>query len=924
MLLISSEIFDLEKLYIRIMDDENREALFIEVDQPELKQKIFSPLHNLNKYAHRFFHKRFAILGDFRIGKTELGQFILHKLSHHYSEKDCIMICINSYQAKDKESGEIDDWIYNQWLIHLEHVKNPEFAKCVSIVLNTFKETKGYDYSNIKPNNFIEKLILICDIYKEYLKINKNARFVVEFDQANVIYDNEKKFVPFHQFWRNFQGYWEDVNLFRDLRIFIFVIGHQNWKDFAALVQPSGKGAFDVLVNYNYWTNENLYQLFKKRLKYSIKPEFHEEYLNYFLSPGIVEFFENKLGTINTVEYLDAFFGEEGYLEKFFNNFYKNKKEHINFLDFCERFHRKEEYDETYFKGIEQLFIDIPGADYMHTFLYLSDNQSEPWYQEFFRLIRHIFKNGAVTYGSKIFNNLRHLKRDFLKENFVRDPFDNVIPNYLPAIFLENKDKITLDPSFRDKLAAVSKSKGRGDHVTRLKSYIESQRIRSNKFLESRDGKEMINLLDESLELSEKVFSKVQEWSLKNYFGVIEEWKPFTNNDLLPFYHLREVIFRLKQFYKGNSTIWSRFDDEARATGIFIIEKIFPKNSPAQCYINLSDDKPDFILETNSNIEIMRILNALLINLMGKINIFDSVLIEKDKRRSDKKLEDHRFDAYEGQVVNELVNRVGKFKGAVNEKSDYHDFLNQFPVEIRPSMVKVLKNLIYFAQDEIVDKLTQTIENLPYSSNSTLYIGVFDNLVHHSNAYYSYVMDKTFNINGKKAYCYKTSALVNKLNRLTEDQDITIVFVDDVVGAGQQFVRSYKKYFEKDFKKYGLDKKKNIKLYLVSCVGSSESLKYISDNTILNEDTIRYCKTIREQDKVFCAENWKDQEELERLKEFLQNIDPDYWDGWKRNPSDSRLKGLEFLVLMEWNVPNSTISCLWKETEDWKALFPRS
>lgn len=923
-MLIISEIFYSDRIYIRLMDDNNRDELFVEVDQPDLKNKIFNPLYNLKKNSHKFFHKRFAILGDFRIGKTELGNYITYKLKQYYTSKDCIIICINSYKAKDKGIEEIDNWLYSQWLNLLMQVDVSEFKECVFKVLNEFEEERGYNYIDIKPINFIDKLNLICKIYKAYRKVNKQSRFVVEFEQANVIYEDEIHFIPFYQFWRNFQGYWEDENYFADLRIFIFVIGHQNWKKFASLFKPSGRGVFDVIGNYDYWTNENIYQMFKKRLKYAIKTEFEEEYLKYFLCPGIVEFFGNRLGKINTVEYLDAFFGEDGYLEKFNKNFYKNIKDYTDFFDFCSRTHRKEEYDNTYFKDIEKLFIDIPGADYMHTFLYLSDNQSETWYEEFFKLIREIFINGALTYGSKIFNELKNLDKDFIKENFTLDPFKNIRPTYLPALFLEDKGDITLDPSFRDKLSAIPRSVGRGDQITRLKSYIESQRIRSNKFLKSRDGKEIKTLILESLDISETIFAKVQKWSVNNYYGIVSEDISYTNDDLLPFHHIRAGIFRLKQFYKGNSTIWAQFDDYARELGKFMIEELFPKDSPALSYIDLNEFKEEIMSEKISNIEIMRKLNTIFINLIGKIEIFNSVIVEKNKRRTTKILEGQKYDAYEEQVLNELLNRIGKFKGKIIQKSDYQDFLNQFDVDLRNSMLKILKRITYYAQEEIIDNLTKLIESLPYSSDSRLYIGVFDNLIHHSNVFYSYVIDKKFNINGKKVYNYKTTQLVNKLKRIPEEQEITIIFIDDVIGTGRQFVRSYNQYFKKDFEAANLHQNENIKLFLVACVGSSESLKYISDKTALNENTIRYHKIIRDQDKAFYKEHWKDPEELKNLKEFLKLQDPKYWDGWKKNPDDPNLKGLEFLVIMEWNIPNATISCLWKETNDWKALFPRS
>ena len=82
-----------------------------------------------------------------------------------------------------------------------------------------------------------------------------------------------------------------------------------------------------------------------------------------------------------------------------------------------------------------------------------------------------------------------------------------------------------------------------------------------------------------------------------------------------------------------------------------------------------------------------------------------------------------------------------------------------------------------------------------------------------------------------------------------------------------------------------------------------------------------YVKIIRDSDKAFYENIWKNKNNLAELKEFLKSLDPKHWDGWKK---DMMEKGLQYLVVMEWNTPNTTISCLWKETPKWKALFPRS
>jgi len=203
----------------------------------------------------------------------------------------------------------------------------------------------------------LDKVHLISKIYKKYLEIVPNVKYIVEFDQANVITD-ESQFTPFYEFWRNFQGYWENDQYFAELPIFIFVSGHKDWENFAALKKRAGKGVFDQWITYNYWNMSDINQLFRKRLEYAVKTDFKEESISYFLCPGIVDFFGKRLGEASTQEYIDEFFGD--FLMKFMENFEYNYEKFKDFLDFCREDTRKQKYESTFFDDIERIFSGTP------------------------------------------------------------------------------------------------------------------------------------------------------------------------------------------------------------------------------------------------------------------------------------------------------------------------------------------------------------------------------------------------------------------------------------------------------------------------------------------------------------------------------------------------------------------------------------
>lgn len=136
------------------MSKENRDSLFVEVNQKDLKINIFNPIYNLFKYESHFFPKRFAILGEFRTGKTELGKFIVQKMKRHY--EDCISLTINSQGAQYRSKNEIDMWLYTQWYLLLLQTSNQDFKGIITSLVKDFISERGSE-----PQSVLDKIYLI-------------------------------------------------------------------------------------------------------------------------------------------------------------------------------------------------------------------------------------------------------------------------------------------------------------------------------------------------------------------------------------------------------------------------------------------------------------------------------------------------------------------------------------------------------------------------------------------------------------------------------------------------------------------------------------------------------------------------------------------------------------------------------------------
>lgn len=620
---IESDAFHYDRIFIQKITYKNRNHLFVEVNQKELNENIFFPIKNLSKYESLFFPKRFAILGDYKTGKTELVKYIINKLNNHY--ENCISITINSQRLQYTNIDDINDWIYDQWFTALsQYDEIPEFTEIFYRILKSFKDTRGKE-----PEEYIDKVYLICRIYRAFLKKYPDSKFIIAFDQANLI-EKEEDFQPFFQFWRNFQGYWEMDNYFSELPIFTFVIGHRNWINFVNLQKSVGRGVFDKWIEFDYWNNIDIEELFRKRLLYAIKPEYHKELLDYFLCKGIVEFFGKKLNISNTQNYLDEFFGN--YLEEFMKNFHSNLNEYKDFLDFCRRTTTQKKKDDTYFYELERVFVGTPALDYMPVFQYLSSNQDSKWFNELFLLLQKLYDSQTIDFESKDFRKYKNLSYDFVYNKFTNSPFDDsAMPEYSPALLTNHGKILILNETFRGCLTAIQDLDQRGS-IFMLKRFVKSKRIKRNFFDELKYGKEMLKMLKRIKNISSQTLELINRWVVQKRSGIVQENQEISENYLSRFYKIRENVLELNASYKGNSTNWAIFDQIGRDLSKLLADDTFPRESKIASFIDFEDldhIKYNILSPSASNISLITLLNDAFGQLVKGIQEFNSQLGKK-------------------------------------------------------------------------------------------------------------------------------------------------------------------------------------------------------------------------------------------------------------------------------------------------------
>ena len=279
----------------------------------------------------------------------------------------------------------------------------------------------------------------------------------------------------------------------------------------------------------------------------------------------------------------------------------------------------------------------------------------------------------------------------------------------------------------------------------------------------------------------------------------------------------------------------------------------------------------------------------------------------------------------ENQIIDEINFKIKKYKDKVYKPFHFRLFLEQFvDPEIRFSF---LKNILlrvkdyYYTLQDMTNSIVNIIKNLPIRGTDELIFVVLNELYTKSPIFWNYFTKHYINFTSKKIESKKSNKIPEYLSKYTKENRVFLIFIDDVIGSGRQFIKFYKNDFHNQYIKWNIQKNKKFKFYLVAGIGSDQSIDFISNNSIFSESHIRYSRIIRENERAFNKENWDNQVQRKKLKEYLKKIHPLRWGGYTKNITE---KGMEYLVVLEWNTPNNTIGCLYKKNENWKPLFPRT
>ncbi|MFX1385226.1 MAG: hypothetical protein ACFFBP_22660 [Promethearchaeota archaeon] len=267
------------------------------------------------------------------------------------------------------------------------------------------------------------------------------------------------------------------------------------------------------------------------------------------------------------------------------------------------------------------------------------------------------------------------------------------------------------------------------------------------------------------------------------------------------------------------------------------------------------------------------------------------------------------------KACEELKKKTPCYQGKELNASDFMDFIRQFPDGLKIFAIKLLKKIVYISFEEMRENLLSLINQITINFEN-LHFVLFDSedAIRKSGDSWFYFLK---NFSGNRFNWISPKNLLKILENLDDSIDHFFVFIDDVIGTGNQFITLIESELKNVLTKVIQIKrqKSNIHFHLLAGIGSYNSRKIISEKVqLFNLEDIRYFYNLGEQDKAFFLEKWMDKEKLDTLMEFLKKKDSKKWHGYKNS---------QFLVVLEWNTPNNTIGCLWNNPDGWKPLFPR-
>lgn len=259
--------------------------------------------------------------------------------------------------------------------------------------------------------------------------------------------------------------------------------------------------------------------------------------------------------------------------------------------------------------------------------------------------------------------------------------------------------------------------------------------------------------------------------------------------------------------------------------------------------------------------------------------------------------------------ITRLERRFSSYSLTSIGKTEIRIWLKQFREEHMSIGLRLLESVDFYDPARITKSFRTTHELLLATINDRSLQRVFFFPFGHagksgSALLYHYRTANNIAVGKFKYNFTELTSLTRALRRKEADQAFKLVFVDDLIGTGNQAIEAWDLIGEIPFPR-------NSEVFLVTLAGFDRAITQVSEKTDLRIITPRM---LSDEDRIFSQTNTCfDDNEKKVLREYCENVGP-----WPEGFGNS-----QSLVVFYYRIPNNTISVLRCQDENWIPLFPR-
>nr|MDO8109752.1 hypothetical protein [Candidatus Sigynarchaeota archaeon] len=899
-----------------LINDEDLEKYFVILNNHKLKTEILDRLDS-QEGAASLFGQRFLILGDYKVGKTSLKNYIVYRLKKSFN---ILHVDINVAKIEGMtNSEEIHKVLFSSWYRGLCKVIDKEKL--------TFSTSEDY----------LEKII---EIYEDVFTNKKYPyeRSVVVLDQANKL-EKSSDVEPFKKFCDSFQGSWEQEFTSIKDKLLILCCGHRDWVEIFDLSDESSFGVFPKWIMYGYnWDRFTLKEALERRIKNALKPEFES-----LVSSIVTEVLVKKLSkdeSTSITKWIDRF---NKYLTEFGDNFSAYGEKIENFDKYLE-----DSYDLQ--EKIEKQVRSYQVKTIMEELNKFRNNYGSNVFSALVGLLEHVMYScggNAISKGNLkgiLDKNFSALTQDFIIEKITEGNRKETPTDFILFKTTPDNTEIMIKENFYDFLKFIKNNFNQkpSDFLDR---YLDNAYPRLKK--------QQINIESRNIEEIYEALGSLQvQFENHQASSIIKASKQEVNANLKPLF---EKIMKEEDESKKNENLIelkASLCRVAMAVVDFVVSLYFPKEVyPYEDMLQVfsefikliksptDDFDYEFLKKVNQDDpgnmkELLADVRTFIKNLQEDIEEFNTNTQRQEQKRIIKEvnhlLQNGKLEPKsEDWVIAELTNLVKIYCTRPITQRNCREFLDQInSIEedeqnakvYRDCMVfllnKIVENKYYYTINDIGKKIIDQLDNFPFLNNLVYLTSTDDDDEVKSGSFSSYIVQK---ITVDPRYKFKSKSKVIEELKALKNKTIYVVFIDDFIGTGEQFIPRFKS-FTKDADIHKRNNKIELRYLLIAAIGTEIAQENILTKTDLKPEQLKFATLIHRYQKAFHKQDWKDVNILEKFTSFLKKLDETEWNG--RN-------GSELLIIFEYNTPNNTISCLWKQIllpngKNWKPLFPRT